>query len=1539
MDTYATEIKSIDELLGEVANDFFHQLEKGNRPDVEEYAKRHPEIAEQIRLTFPALELVGGAISASGQALSIRGHTALGSVAFDNALRQLGDFQLTRELGRGGMGVVYEAHQISMGRRVALKVLPFAALADEIPLRRFRNEVRAVATLEHPNIVSVYSIGEERGVHYYAMQLIRGPSLAELIRQLAAQKDNHQSLDGDSISRLISRSESIAESIGSTDAATKDSQSNWNRETVPVCESAATEPALQAAVSTFAAAGDSHDFYRNAAKVGIQAASALAHAHQNGIQHRDIKPANLLLDATGTVYLTDFGLARIEADAGVTMTGQLIGTLRYMSPEQASTKRAAIDHRSDIYSLGVTLYELIALKPAFGSSSRQEILAQIASAQPTRLRRLCPSIPVELETIIAKAIEKNPADRYENAEDFAEDLRLFLEMKPIKARPASPPLRLWKWGKRHRATLAPVLATLLFGIAVAAILLWMERNETLAALASRTKALSDRSQALAEAKQQADLADRLSRHSVALLYSADIKLAADAIANRDVRRATELLERHDSAGDKEDRRGFEWHYLNKQLSSPMAAEMHQGDWVNDLAISPDGRWLATPAAQGTVQIYDTQTWQRQSTLPTQTEEVNGLAWSPDGQKIAAACADGSLVVSRFPLVANGIITIPSRHGQAYDVVFGPDSQRLYSCGEDHLVRSWDLESNTMEREFHGHTRTVERIDLTSDGRWLATASSDSSFALWDTENGKQKQQWGFPSGRVVCIAFSPDGKRLAAGTTHGNLFVADPITGICGCETQLVDGIEALAFMDHGNLIAIADRGGVIHLHKLMNSKVSDNDETDERYVAKPIQRWMAHEIQAAALVATADGKGLVSGGRDGAVRVWSIDRESTHWSLAFDPFRTDVTVGGNNRLYTAGHSLSVWDLESRRLIDSFAPSDPPWRLVDISADGKHLAAVRPGQLAVFDGRGQRLLESWQIDDRLTPHKLAISRSGRWLALADINDHSKVFIYQRGRLVPHQIFAAPQCECLKFSPDEQRLVAGSGNLLRVFDLQSGRELQPIAGHSTTLSDLAFDPLGELLATVSHDRTLKVWKTETGELQTSIVAHADAIRSVTWSPDGKTIATAASYGDVRLWHATTSQPLNSLRRVAGSLDTIAFDAKGTRLVTASQHLGQTSVYDAHWGLSLDPDDYTAKHSHNHRLAHFQGLGDLPGGTFNSLVDGISADGQFAVGHSFNADGFEAFIWTRPSGMRPVQKSPLKSNSQAMCISDDGAVLGGAGSDSAGGDKGWKARIWARDAGWNAIGPAGSIVDDLSPDGKVAVGRFWSQDHWRALRWEDGVTTDLVASTGGHQDAIAIALASQSDLILGCVFNKPAHKSSELPLARPEVISGARPVIWTGDGQVQLLPGFDDQYNWWPQDISADGQVIVGVRWLVGEPITHATENGGAKAFRWQAGKVTFLGNLPGCTSSVATKISGDGRTIAGISYAPIPLRTCAIAFIWDAEKGIRSLSSVLAQAGANPGSWSLESPQGLSHDGRSVVGNGKNPLGQQEAWFARLPSDK
>jgi eukaryotic-like serine/threonine-protein kinase len=425
---------SRESLVARVADEFRERRRRGERPGVEEYTARHPEAADLLRNVLAALDVLDLSQAHRGAGADDPAETP--------AMGVLGDFRILREVGRGGMGVVYEAEQVSLGRRVALKVLPFAAALDARQLQRFHNEARAAAGLHHSNIVPVYGVGQERGVHYYAMQFIDGQTLAALIRQL--------------------RRPAAPEAAPAGDA------------TVPHVPAAGAEHAdadvetpLAAALST-ERAGRGREYYRTVARWGVQAAEALDYAHQVGVVHRDVKPANLMAEGRGQLWVTDFGLARIESEASLTATGDLVGTLRYMSPEQALAKRVPIDHRTDVYSLGATLYELLTLRPVFGGADRQELLRQIAFDEPVPPRRLERGVPVELEVIVLKALEKDAADRYATAQELADDLRRFLEDRPIQARRPGPVQRLTKWGRRHQPLVWAVVWFLLLMVLVLA---------------------------------------------------------------------------------------------------------------------------------------------------------------------------------------------------------------------------------------------------------------------------------------------------------------------------------------------------------------------------------------------------------------------------------------------------------------------------------------------------------------------------------------------------------------------------------------------------------------------------------------------------------------------------------------------------------------------------------------------------------------------------------------------------------------------------------------------------------------------------------------------------------------------------------------------------------------------------------------------------------------------------------------------------------------------------------------------------------------
>jgi serine/threonine protein kinase len=408
------------------------------------------------------------------------------------ATRYFGDYEILKELGRGGMGVVYEAEQISLGRHVALKVLPFAAAIDPKQRQRFQIEAQAAAQLHHPHIVPIFNVGCDHGIHYYAMQFVEGRSLAAVLHELRHGADcpvgavlAHSALANLQSTEPAPSSTTDVKNIGPVSAPTADLTAAHpaplalsSSETAAVAGSSPRSGSLSLSATASGPLHQDRAYCQNIARLGVEAADALEHAHGLGILHRDIKPANLLIDPHGALWITDFGLALFPGDLSLTHTGDVVGTLRYMSPEQAMARRGVVDQRSDIYALGATLYELLTLQPAFDGRDHQELLRQIALDEPIRPRRLNPAVPRDLETIVLKAMAKDPSLRYATASDLAADLRRFLDDRPILARRPNPLELSLRWALRHRELVATATAIIVLSSIVGTAAIWAQARKT-----------------------------------------------------------------------------------------------------------------------------------------------------------------------------------------------------------------------------------------------------------------------------------------------------------------------------------------------------------------------------------------------------------------------------------------------------------------------------------------------------------------------------------------------------------------------------------------------------------------------------------------------------------------------------------------------------------------------------------------------------------------------------------------------------------------------------------------------------------------------------------------------------------------------------------------------------------------------------------------------------------------------------------------------------------------------------------------------------
>jgi len=485
-----------------LAAEFIERQRSGQSPSIAEYAAQHPELAAQIEELFPAI--------AAMERLKVHNQQSSGARVSLGAARleRLGDFRILGEIGRGGMGIVYEAFQESLGRHVAVKVLPRQSLLDPKQLQRFQREAQTAAKLHHTNIVPVFGVGEHEGFHYIVMQLIRGVGLDAILAKLqqesalgvpsqsgqeAAPTSPAHDRGGEVTSLLRAmvegqfgqaqefapstpeapegglpvRRDSAAEAQGASspaDALTEDLARD--RDTMVNGSRAAAGQDSAAAPIRPGGWRFGPPYWRSAAVIGLQVAEALHYAHGHHTLHRDIKPANLLLDSQHVVWISDFGLAKAMEQDNVTQAGAIVGTLRYMAPEQFSGQ---MDARSDIYSLGLTLYELLTLQPAFDDTGRSSLIWRITHDEPPRPRKLHARIPRDLETIVLKAIAREPADRYQSAGDLARDLQCFLEDRPIRARRTPAVERLWRWARRNRAVASLSAATLALLILVAVV--------------------------------------------------------------------------------------------------------------------------------------------------------------------------------------------------------------------------------------------------------------------------------------------------------------------------------------------------------------------------------------------------------------------------------------------------------------------------------------------------------------------------------------------------------------------------------------------------------------------------------------------------------------------------------------------------------------------------------------------------------------------------------------------------------------------------------------------------------------------------------------------------------------------------------------------------------------------------------------------------------------------------------------------------------------------------------------------------------------
>jgi len=1104
-DLHAGDAGADDPRVTAAVEEYLAALEENARPNRDTFLARHADVAGPLAECLDALDFLHTAVGG----LRINRSGVDSATTTDSASQGvLGDFRIIRELGRGGMGLVYEAEQISLSRRVALKVLPFAAVLDPRNLARFKTEALAAAQLDHPGIVDVYGVGCERGVHYYAMRYIEGRTLAAVIAQ--------------------------ARGLATAGTAT-DAPEALNAAGVPT-------QALDA-VSTAASTGGM-TWFRTTAEIGVQVAEALAHAHQHGIVHRDIKPSNLLVDNEGKVRVTDFGLAQVETDATLTLSGDLLGTLRYMSPEQVLGNRAAVDHRTDIYSLGATLYELLALKAAFPESDRKKLLQRIAAEEAPPLRRIDRAVPADLETVVQKAMAREPAYRYATAGEFASDLRRFLEHKPVLARRPNLLERTAKWSRRHRGLVISVFILMLFAIV---------------ALTASTIVISDqRDLAEVERRRAEEMAEVLRQR----LYASDIRLAWQAWQNADISQTLAVLERQHPSTGQEDLRSFEWHYLWRLCHSErMTLNGHTGE-VYSVAYSPNGTRLATASQDGTVKLWDSAGGRELLTLRGHTDEVNGVSFSPDGETIASASDDAT--VRLWNAATGQQRTVLSGHkGEVYAAIFSPDGQTLATGGADTLLRLWKRDSGQLLAELKGHTDDIEHLAFAPDGRTIATAGGkypQTPLIVWDVEKRSVVRMLGKNESNMQAVTFSADGRLLASGSEDWIVRLWQTATG----EQQATlrghsNWVHSVAFSPDGRTLVSASRDATVRLWDV------------EPVRLRSILRGHSGRVWCVAF--SPDGRTLATAGADRTVKLWDSNREQAFERLPATVAAYDVLIlpGGETvAVLERGEAVSFWSRKSRVPASRYAtgPSADASHdsLLASSASGRTLVVrIVGGPITLLDYRDGSTPTAATGDDISAA---AFSPDGRLLALGHHGGGLELWDIAEARKIKSLPGHLGGINGLMFSSDGRILISASQDTtVKLWELESGSVRLELRGHGAGIRTLAMSADGNMLATAGDDRTIRIWDLSTGRERSTMLGHTDVVRSLCFSPDGKTIASGSDDQTIRLWHVATGQELFSLIGHTGDITSLTYASDGRSLVSAAVGADGTAEFFV-WPPELD-----------------------------------------------------------------------------------------------------------------------------------------------------------------------------------------------------------------------------------------------------------------------------------------------------------------------------------------------------------------------------------
>jgi eukaryotic-like serine/threonine-protein kinase len=1090
-----------------LAEEFLERHRRGERPAIEEYVQRRPDLAREIREVFPTLLLLEdlGPKASGKEAPAAPGDLPEG-------LRQVGGYRVLREVGRGGMGIVYEAVQEGLGRRVALKVLPHHSLLGSNQLERFQQEARAAARLSHPNIVPVFDVGQDRGLPYYVMQLVPGRGLDLVIEEERRGRDEGRG-------RIP---------LPGSDAST----SHGDRGT--------------------GTSGGGRAYHRSAARVARDAALALDHAHREGVLHRDVKPSNLLVDATGHVWLTDFGLAKTEEGEGLTHSGDFVGTVRYMAPERF---QGWSDPRSDVYSLGLTLYELLALRAAFVETDRARLLREVAEGDPPALRRVDRAIHRDLETVVLKAIAKEPSQRYATARAMADDLDRYLRGEPVEARRSSALGRLVRWGARNPALAGLGVSVLLLLAAVAgvastaAVRLARERDAGRAKLRDSYLSQARAHRASGRTGRRYDALEAL-RHAAEIRPGRDLCDEAIACLSLPDARRVKVWEKASNVG------AFFDSGLRRMASGRQGGEIVIRSTEDDRELlllpgpefhadhvfarfSPDGRHLAVHYQQNPRNEWIVWDLDRRAPVVRVPDASEGSAFDfgPGGRCIALGVRGGSVRV--FDLNTRELVSTVAGNFDFVHLAIHPGGRLLAgSDGRSGNILLIDLENGEVQRVFRrvGPSGFIG-VAWHPEGRLLAAAGGlDRKVYVWDAQVGGRGRVLEGHDAEAVYVSFASGGDLLLSTGWDAKVRFWDPGTGRA--------------------LFDVAGQwGGFGSDPPSFWTNSLNGAERWEIAPARAAFTLTGHEGKVAKhpySISLAGGLGLAATTGDDGVRLWDLAsrREAAH--LASGATTSALFDARGEHLYTSGaFGLLRWPVRATRGQDG--PDDPPagprrrslvvgppeplndWRWVRDFALGdadRSIAFVhesRVARLARIDDPGHSLA----LEGPRSVESVALSPDGRWAAAGGARDSSEVQVWDAREGKPARRLPG-QSARVEFDPAGAHLVTATPQeyvFWRTSDWTPAWRIERSPG-LTFSGRIAFDRSGKAAALTQTDSG--IWVIDPaggGHLSKLEVPGDQEVRGLALDLEGGYLAATTPDGGIHVW---------DLKKLAREMEALGLD---------------------------------------------------------------------------------------------------------------------------------------------------------------------------------------------------------------------------------------------------------------------------------------------------------------------------------------------------------------------------------------------------------------